>query len=116
MAERSVITAEVAARRVTVAEVNVKLSIVALVAVRLVIVALPARSTVADTSAQVRLLGLVPISTTALLEFSVNSRLSAVLTASSAPPAALVRLAVAGTAPGVSLFLVRIVGISKLPR
>jgi hypothetical protein len=28
----------------------------------------------------------------------------------------LVRLAVLGTAPGVSLFFVRIVGISKLPR
>ena len=71
------------------------------------------RATVNDASAQVRLLGFVPSSTTALLLLIVNSRLSAVLTASSAPPAALVRLAVAGTAPGVSLFFVRIVGISK---
>lgn len=85
----------------------------AVVAIRFVTVPLPARSTVADTSAQVRLDGFVPNSTTALLLFIVKSRLSAVLTAISAPPAKLVRLAVLGIAPGVSLFFVRIVGISK---
>lgn len=96
---------------VTVAEVTV-----ALVSVKLVIVRLPTRATVNDASAQVRLDGLVPTSMITLLPLMENRRLSAVLTASSAPPAAFVRLAVAGTAPGVSLFFVRIVGISKLPR
>lgn len=96
---------------VTVAEVTV-----ALVSVKLVIVRLPTRATVNDASAQVRLEGFVPTSIMALLLFMENKRLSAVLTANSAPPAKLVRLAVLGTAPGVSLFFVRIVGISKLPR
>lgn len=113
VADRSVITAEVAAKRVTVADVNVKLSMVALVAVRFVIVALSERKTVIEPSpATVRLLGLVPISMTELDELMEKSRLSAVLTANSAPPAALVRFAVAGTAPGVSLFLVKIVVIT----
>lgn len=95
--------------RATVAEKSV---IAAVVAIKLVIVPLPARSTVAETSAQVRLDGLVPTSTTLLAEFSVNNRLSAVLTASSAPPAAFVKFAVTGTAPGVLLRLVKIVVIT----
>jgi hypothetical protein len=96
---------------VTVAEVTVTL-----VRDKLLIVRLPTRATVNDASAQVRLDGFVPTSIMALLELMLKSRLSAVLTASSAPPAAFVKFAVAGTAPGVLLRLVRIVGISKLPR
>ena len=96
---------------VTVAEVTVTL-----VRDKLLIVRLPTRATVNDASAQVRLEGFVPTSIMALLELMLKSRLSAVLTASSAPPAAFVKFAVAGTAPGVLLRLVRIVGISKLPR
>jgi len=107
------------------------LLIVALVLVRLVIVAdakvafvrdkllmvrLVIRATVNEASAQVRLDGFVPSSITALAEVMENIRLSAVLTATSTPPAKLVRLAVPGTEPGVSLFFRRIVGISMLPR
>lgn len=96
---------------VTVAEVTV-----AFVSDKLLMVRLPTRATVNDASAQVRLLGFVPSSITALAEVMENIRLSAVLTATSAPPAKLVRLAVPGTDPGVSLFFNRIVGISRCLR
>ena len=101
----------VAVKVVTVAEVTV-----ALVSERLLIVRLPTLATVNEASAQVRLDGFVPTSMTALLLFMENRRLSAVLTASSAPPAKLVRLAVLGIEPGVSLFFVRITGISRCLR
>lgn len=86
---------------------------VAVVAIRFVIVALPDRNTVAEASAVVKLPGFVPSSMMALEEFMLKTRLSAVLTAISAPPAKLVRSLPVGAAPGVSLFLIRIVGISK---
>ena len=92
---------------VTVALVLFSVVIVAVVAVRMLIDALFAID---------KLEGFVPTSTTALLLFMVNRRLSAVLTASSAPPAKFVRLAVLGTEPGVSLFFVRITGISRCLR
>ena len=96
---------------VTVAEVTVTF-----VNDKLLTVKLPIRATVREASAQVRLDGFVPSSMTALAEVMENIRLSAVLTATSTPPAKLVRLAVPGTEPGVSLFFRRIVGISMLPR
>lgn len=106
-----VIVALVEVSVVTVAEVTV-----AFVSDKLLMVRLPTRATVNDASAQVRLLGFVPSSITALAEVMENIRLSAVLTATSAPPAKLVRLAVPGTDPGVSLFFNRIVGISRCLR
>ena len=96
----------VAVRVVTVAEV-----MVAFVKDRLETVKLPILATVNEASAQVRLEGFVPTSTTALLLFIVNKRRSAVLTANSAPPAKLVRFAVPGTAPGVLLRFNNIVGM-----
>ena len=108
---RVVIPALVLVSVVIVAEVNV-----ALVSERLLIVRLPTLATVNEASAQVRLDGFVPTSMMALLLFMENRRLSAVLTASSAPPAKLVRLAVLGIEPGVSLFFVRITGISRCLR
>ena len=121
VAVRFVMVAEVDTKVVTVPEptratVADRSDTVPVVAIKLVMVALPDRNTVADASAVVRLLGFVPTSTTALLPFMVNMRLSAVLTAISAPPAKLVRSVPLGIAPGVSLFFVRIVGISMLPR
>ena len=101
---------------VMLAEAMLRLLNTRLVAVRFVMDADAALISVNDPSAQVRLLGLTPSSTTALLLFMEYIRRSAVLTATSAPPARLVRLAVPGTDPGVSLFLIRIVGISMLPR
>jgi len=116
VARRLVIVAEALVSVVTLAEAMLRLLRTKLVAVRFVMDADAALRSVNDPSAQVRLLGLVPSSTTALLLFMEYIRLSAVLTATSAPPARLVRLAVPGTDPGVSLFLIRIVGISMLPR
>ena len=108
---RVVMLAEVAVRLVTVAEETTTF-----VSDKLLMVKLPTRATVNEASAQVRLDGFVPSSITALAEVMENIRLSAVLTATSTPPAKLVRLAVPGTEPGVSLFFRRIVGISMLPR
>jgi hypothetical protein len=92
---------------VTVALVPFSVVIVAVVAVKILIEALFAID---------KLLGFVPSSTTALLLSMVNRRLSAVLTATSAPPAKFVRFAVVGTELGVSLFFNRIVGISRCLR
>ena len=99
--------------RRTVAEAS---DIEAEVAIRLVMVPEAERKTVKDASAQVKLDGLVPTSIIALVLLMLKRRLSAVLIASSAPPAALVKLAVVGTALGVSLFFVRITGISRCLR
>ena len=90
---------------VTLAEVLLSVVIVAEVAVRMLIDALLAID---------KLDGFVPSSTTALLLFMVYMRRSAVFTATSAPPARLVRLAVPGTDPGVLLRFKRIVGIKLL--
>ena len=103
----------VAVRLVTEADVAVRVVMEAEVAIKSVIVALPDRNTVAEASAVVKLPGFVPSSIMALEEFMLKTRLSAVLTAISAPPAKLVRSLPVGAAPGVSLFLIRIVGISK---
>ena len=110
------IVAEDEVRVVMLAEAMLRLESTKLVAVRFVIDADAAFRSTKDPSAQVRLLGFVPSSTTALAEVMENIRLSAVLTATSAPPARLVRLAVPGTEPGVSLFFRRIVGISRCLR
>ena len=126
VAEASDIEAEVAIRlvmvpeaeRKTVAEASdeTRLVMEPEVAIRLVMVPEAERKTVKDASAQVKLDGLVPTSIIALVLLMLKRRLSAVLIASSAPPAALVKLAVVGTALGVSLFFVRITGISRCLR
>jgi hypothetical protein len=101
----------------TVRLVTPRLVTVALVALSVVIVAVVAVKILTDAApATERLLGFVPTSIIALALFIENKRLSAVLTANSAPPAKLVRLAVPGIEPGVSLFFVRITGISRCLR